>query len=180
MNCYWLIVCVSPNPYCQVLTHKVLVPGGRTFRRWSGLDWGLMMAQQDYRKRRKGSLSTCTYCGKATWGTEKGTVYKPGRGPALHRTCPQQYLDHWLPNSRPTGNTFLFSWPSLWYFLFNFCFMLGHSWFWRRKWQSTTVLLLGKSHGLRSLVRYSQWGHKESDTTEATKTMKHSWFTILC
>ena len=37
---------------------------------------------------------------------------------------------------------------------------------WRRKWQPTPVLLSGKSHGQRSLVRYSLWGRKESDTTE--------------
>ena len=37
---------------------------------------------------------------------------------------------------------------------------------WRRKWQPTPVLLPGKSHGWRSLVAYSPWGHKESDTTE--------------
>ena len=37
---------------------------------------------------------------------------------------------------------------------------------WRRQWQSTPVLLPGKSHGWRSLVGYSPWGHKESDTTE--------------
>ena len=37
---------------------------------------------------------------------------------------------------------------------------------WRRKWQSTPVLLHGKSHGQRSLVGYSPWGCKESDTTE--------------
>ena len=38
---------------------------------------------------------------------------------------------------------------------------------WRRKWQPTPVLLPGKSHGWRSLVCYSPWGHKESlDTTE--------------
>ena len=35
-----------------------------------------------------------------------------------------------------------------------------------RKWQPTPVLLPGKSHGWRSLVGYSPWGHKESDTTE--------------
>ena len=34
------------------------------------------------------------------------------------------------------------------------------------QWQPTPVLLPGKSHGLRSLVGYSQWGRKESDTTE--------------
>ena len=32
---------------------------------------------------------------------------------------------------------------------------------WRRKWQSTSVLLLGKSHGQRSLVGYSPWDCKE-------------------
>ena len=37
---------------------------------------------------------------------------------------------------------------------------------WRRKWQPTPVPLLGESHGWRSLVGYSPWGHKESDTTE--------------
>ena len=36
----------------------------------------------------------------------------------------------------------------------------------RRKWQPTPVFLPGKSHGQRSLVGYSPWGHKESDTTE--------------
>jgi len=37
---------------------------------------------------------------------------------------------------------------------------------WRRKWQSTPVLFPGKSHGHRSLVGYSPWGRKDSDTTE--------------
>ena len=37
---------------------------------------------------------------------------------------------------------------------------------WRRKWQPTLVLLPGESHGGRSLVGYSPWGHKESDMTE--------------
>ena len=36
----------------------------------------------------------------------------------------------------------------------------------RRKWQPTPVLLPGKFHGQRSLVSYSPWGLKESDTTE--------------
>ena len=38
--------------------------------------------------------------------------------------------------------------------------------YWRRKWQSTPVLLPGKSHGQRSLVGYSPLGCKESDMTE--------------
>ena len=33
-----------------------------------------------------------------------------------------------------------------------------------KKWQPTPVLLPGKFHGLRSLVGYIPWGHK--DTTE--------------
>ena len=37
---------------------------------------------------------------------------------------------------------------------------------WRRKWQPTPVLLPRKFHGWRSLVGYSPWGCKESDTTE--------------
>ena len=37
---------------------------------------------------------------------------------------------------------------------------------WKRKWQRTPVFLPGKSHGQRTLVGYSPWGHKESDTTE--------------
>ena len=37
---------------------------------------------------------------------------------------------------------------------------------WRRKWQPTPVFLSGKSHGQRSLVDYSPWDRKESDTTE--------------
>ena len=35
-------------------------------------------------------------------------------------------------------------------------------------WQPTLVFLPGESHGQRSLVGYSPWGHKESDTTEMT------------
>ena len=37
---------------------------------------------------------------------------------------------------------------------------------WRRKWQLTSVFLPGESHGQRSLVGYSPWVAKESDTTE--------------
>ena len=37
---------------------------------------------------------------------------------------------------------------------------------WRRKWHPTPVFLPGESHGGRSLVGYSPWGHKESDTIE--------------
>ena len=38
--------------------------------------------------------------------------------------------------------------------------------YWRRQWHPTPVLLPGKSHGWRSLVGCSPWGHEESGTTE--------------
>ena len=44
---------------------------------------------------------------------------------------------------------------------------------WRRAWQPSPVFLPGKFRGQRSLVGYSLWGHKESDTTEwLTHTFK--------
>ena len=36
----------------------------------------------------------------------------------------------------------------------------------RRQWHPTPVFLPGESHGWRSLVGCSPWGHEESDTTE--------------
>ena len=55
---------------------------------------------------------------------------------------------------------------------------VGHDWMtslslftfthWRRKWQSTPVLLPGESQGLQSLVGCHLWGHTELDMTEAT------------
>ena len=38
--------------------------------------------------------------------------------------------------------------------------------FQRRQWHPTSVLLPGKSHGLRSLVGCSPWGREELDTIE--------------
>jgi len=49
---------------------------------------------------------------------------------------------------------------------------------WRRKWQPTLVFLTGKSHGQRSLVGYSPWGHKELDTTEKLNN-NNNWH-IVC
>ena len=46
----------------------------------------------------------------------------------------------------------------------------------RRQWHPTPVLLPGKSHGWRSLVGYSPWGRKESDTTERP----HFHFSLSC
>ena len=46
---------------------------------------------------------------------------------------------------------------------------LGPRPYWRRQWP-------GKSHGRRSLVGCSPWGHKESDTTERL----HFHFSLSC
>ena len=40
---------------------------------------------------------------------------------------------------------------------------------WRRKWQPFPVFLPGKSHGQRSLVSSSLWGHKKNRTWLVTK-----------
>ena len=45
-----------------------------------------------------------------------------------------------------------------------------------RQWHPTPVLLPGKSHGRRSLVGCSPWGHEESDTTERL----HFHFSLSC
>ena len=37
---------------------------------------------------------------------------------------------------------------------------------WSRKWQPTPVFLPRKFHGQRSVLGYTPWGGKESDTTE--------------
>ena len=63
---------------------------------------------------------------------------------------------------------------------------VGHNWttslslftfmHWRRKWQPTPVFLPGKSHGQRSLVGCSLWGHEELDTTDQL----HFHFSVSC
>ena len=65
-------------------------------------------------------------------------------------------------------------WLPWWHIWKSVCLQCGRPGFepwvgqipWRRKWQSTLVLLPGKPHGQRSLVGYSLWGRKESDMTE--------------
>ena len=46
----------------------------------------------------------------------------------------------------------------------------------RRQWHPTPRLFPGKSHGRRSLVGCSPWGHKELDTTERL----HFHFSLSC
>ena len=48
---------------------------------------------------------------------------------------------------------------------------------WSRKWQPTPVSLPGESHGQRSLVGYSPWGLKESDTM-STRAYNNFHFSV--
>ena len=50
---------------------------------------------------------------------------------------------------------------------------------WKCSRQPTQVFLPGKSHGQGSLVSYSPWSHKESDTTEWLSTAQASWICSL-
>ena len=43
---------------------------------------------------------------------------------------------------------------------------LGREVLWSRKWKATKVFLPGKPPGQRSMVGYSAWDSKESDTTK--------------
>ena len=56
------------------------------------------------------------------------------------------------------------------------CFINTSKYGWRRQWHPTPVLLPGKSHGWRSLVGCSPWGHWRSDTTERL----HFHFSLSC
>ena len=47
---------------------------------------------------------------------------------------------------------------------------------WRRQWHPTPVLLPGETHGQRSLLGCSPWGHWGSDTTEQL----HFHFSLSC
>ena len=55
-------------------------------------------------------------------------------------------------------------------------FVIIYTRYGRRQWHPTPVLLPGKSHGQRSLVGCSPWGHQESNTTERL----HFHFSLSC
>ena len=46
---------------------------------------------------------------------------------------------------------------------------------WRRTWYPTPVFLPGESRGQRTLVGYSPWDRKESDTTERLNNSCVAW-----
>ena len=47
---------------------------------------------------------------------------------------------------------------------------------WNKKWKPTPVFLPGESHGQKSLVSYSPWDRKMSDTSEVLSTV-HMYIT---
>ena len=53
---------------------------------------------------------------------------------------------------------------------------------WRRAWQPTPVFLSGEFHGQKSLVGYSPWSRKESDTTwsnlACTKGVRQDYYDV--
>ena len=73
-----------------------------------------------------------------------------------HHVKESYWFLHQSPQSEAIGCSILLG--------MNFAF--SHSIPWRRQWHPTPVLLPGKSHGWRSRVGCSPWGHQESETTE--------------
>ena len=66
-----------------------------------------------------------------------------------------------------SANSHNFTPPCLiWMPVFPYLIALVSTSQWKRHWYPAPVLLPGKSHGWRSLVGCSPWGHKESDMTE--------------
>ena len=103
------------------------------------------------------------------WFRSKGELHsfvKKGEVQCLKYTLPWQAGQGWF-------NGFSSAWLPWWLREQSVCLQCGRPGFnpqvgtipWRRKWQATPVLLLGKFHGWRSLVSYSH-GITESHTIE--------------
>ena len=82
-------------------------------------------------------------------------------------------LPYFVPQKRKKlGKEVLNLWMQLWTMLTDSkCPTL-----WKQKWQPTSVLLPGQSHGQRNLAGYSPWGRAESDVTE----WLHFNFSLSC
>ena len=51
---------------------------------------------------------------------------------------------------------------------------------WRKKWQPTPVFLPGKSHGQRSLARYSPWSRRVGHDIVTKQTTVRASVTLIC
>ena len=81
---------------------------------------------------------------------------------SLGKTMEIYNLEEILANIHVIASTMKLILPSIWYR--------------RRQWHPTPVLLPGKSHGPRSLLGFSLWGHSELDMTEQL----HFHFSLAC
>ena len=121
--------------------------------RWHITDAMIMNLGRLQEMVRDRGLACCTPWGHKeldkTGPNEQQLTLYHSKAPGHHQKCINSYQWKHLPN--------IMQWVTCREFKYST---------WRKKWQPTPVLLPGKSHGGRSLVRYSPWGHKESDTTE--------------
>ena len=94
-----------------------------------------------------------------------------GWGTCIHKPC---YFFNWLPQAHTLFRFPLIKHPKPKFFVLSIphksivsvcdkyrsCLLwpLLRSYFWRRRWHPTPVLLPGKSHGQRSLVGCGPWG----------------------
>ena len=96
---------------------------------------------------------------------DPGSIPGSGRSPGEGNGCPLQYswtslVTQMVKNPPAMQETWVWSWvgkiP------------------WRRERLPTPIFWPGEVHGQRSLVGYSPWGFKETDTTERLSPEQHS------
>ena len=111
-----------------------------------------------------GTLKISLWEGMEAWRT--GTDFRPPLMCCLFQSCGL---------SKPATFSVSVSSSSKWGKLY--AEFRGHcDGLWRRQWHPTPVLLPGRSHGRRSLVGCSPWGHEELDTYWVTSL---SLFTFM-
>ena len=88
-----------------------------------------------------------------------------GNGTPLQYSCLENPMDGGAWWAAVHG---IVKWDTTEQLHFHFSLSLFTLMHWRRKWQPTLVFLPGESQGQKSLVGCHLWGHRESDTTEAT------------
>ena len=94
------------------------------------------------------------------WAPPSGRKPRDGQGlPSEWLPFPAHFLITWISLVAQTVKHLHTMWETR-------VQSLGWKISWRRKWQTTPVFLPEKSHRRRSLVGYSPWGQKESDTAE--------------
>ena len=114
------------------------------------------------------------------WGTHQSRVERASliaqlvKNPPAMQETPVQFLGQEDPLEKGKATHSSILGLPLWLSCWRICVQCGRPGFnpwvgkipWRRKWQPTPVLLLGKFHQQRSMVGYSPWGRKESDMNE--------------